>query len=61
MQWHCDQLTQLAQQPQGLVLGIFFAPRMVLLQNGKYAASNRTTEQVRSFYLQKLTESGLLR
>ena len=60
MDWHCESLAKLAQQPEGLVLGIFFAPKMVLLSDGKYAASDRKTEEVRDFYLKKLTEAGIL-
>jgi len=59
-QWHCTQLAKLARQPEGLVLGIFFAPKMVLLSDGKYAASDRKTEEVRDVYLRNLAEAGIL-
>jgi len=60
MDWHCNALTELAKQPEGLVLGIFIAPRMVLLESGKYAASQRTTEEVLGCYVNKLKEADLL-
>lgn len=60
MDWHTDALSQLAQKPEGLILGVFFAPRMVLLSSGKYASSNRTTEEIVARYQSNLRKAGLM-
>lgn len=56
--WHCRRLLKFADKPEGLVLGVFFAPRMVLLDSGKYASSNRRTEDVVKDYKVKLQKAG---
>ncbi|MFI3312281.1 MAG: uroporphyrinogen decarboxylase family protein [Eubacteriales bacterium] len=58
--WHCESLAQLAKTPKGLILGVFFAPTMALLPDGKYTDSDRSTAQVVGEYLAQFQEKGLL-
>lgn len=48
--WHRSRLASLAERPEGLVLAVFVTPGMALLDSGKYAASDRSEEEILSAY-----------
>lgn len=48
--WHRSRLASLAERPEGLVLAVFVSPGMALLDSGKYAASDRSEEEILSAY-----------
>ncbi len=60
IRWHTENLKKLAWHPEGLVLGVFFAPSMALLRSGKYAAFARNTQQLVEQYACVLDEAGIL-
>lgn len=59
--WHSQSLEKFKENPAGLVLGVFFAPTMALLPDGKYTSSNRSTEEVVTNYYHHFQKAGLLK
>jgi len=50
---HCESLKHLAEDPAGLVVGVFITPAMAL-SNGRYDASTRTRDEIVDQYLDGL-------